>query len=64
MNKNNANDSNKKTISKISNEIFFPNNVTTTTNTRSDNTIKNIKITDHDIITTNLTFDKNKGEKK
>lgn len=64
MNKNNANDSNKKTISKISNEIFFPNNVTITTNTRSDNTIKNIKITDHDIITTNLTFDKNKGEKK
>ncbi len=64
MNKNNANNSNKKTISKISNEIFSPNNVTITTNTRSDNKIKNIKITDHDIMTTNLTFGKNKGEKK
>ena len=64
MNKNNANDSNKKTISKISNEIFSPNNVTITTNTRSDNTIKTIKINDHDIITTNLTFGKDKGEKK
>lgn len=64
MNKNNANDNNRKTISKISNEIFSPNNVTITTNTRSDNTIKNIKITDHNIITTNLTFGKNKGEKK
>ena len=64
MNKNNANDNNKKTISKISNENFSPNNVTITTNTRSDNTIKNIKITDHNIITTNLTFGKNKGEKK
>lgn len=64
MNKKNANDNNKKTISKISNEIFSPNNVTITTNTRSDNTIKNIKLTDHNIITTNLTFGKNKGEKK
>lgn len=64
MNKNNTNDSNKKTISKISKEIFSLNNVTITTNTRNDNTIKNIKITDHDIITTNLTFGKNKGEKK
>jgi hypothetical protein len=64
MNKNNANESNKKTISKISNEIFSPNNVTITNNTRSDNTIKNIKITDHNTITTNLTFGKNKGEKK
>lgn len=62
MDKNNTNDSNKKTISKISNKIFTPNNVTITTNTRNDNSIKNIKITDHDIITTNLTFDKNEGE--
>lgn len=62
MNKNNANDSNKKTVSKISNQIFAPNNVAITTNTRNNNAIKNIKITDHNIITTNLTFGKNEGE--
>lgn len=64
MNKNNVNESNKKTTSKISNEIFDQKNVAITTNTRNDNTIKNIKITDHNIITTNLTFGKNKGEKR
>ena len=62
MNKNNANESNKNTTSKISNKIFDPQNVAITTNTRNDNTIKNIKITDHNIITTNLTFGRNKGE--
>ncbi len=64
MNKNNVNESNKKTTSKISNEIFDQKNVAITTNTRNDNTIKNIKITDHNIIITNLTFGKNKGEKR
>lgn len=64
MNKNNVNERNKKTTSKISNKIFDQKNVAITTNTRNDNTIKNIKITDHNIITTNLTFGKNKGEKR
>lgn len=63
MTKNNSNKQNNQNSSKITNDIFKTNNINSTINTRNDNTIKNIKISDKSIKTTTLSFQEDKRRK-
>ena len=63
MTKDNSNKQNNQNSSKITNDIFKTNNINSTINTRNDNTIKNIKISDKSIKTTPLSFQEDKRRK-